>query len=107
MSNDHEHESERQEIVFVPEDSVEVLQPCANCEESREAAAKVVAANADVVRVAGYSIASSPPLILMFSWIDSLIKNYPWHPDERILLALVGAFGSLVFYLYKQRGPST
>lgn len=88
------------------EDEIEFLPACAHCDcatclEKEEQATEVVTADARVLTAAGYSAALTPPVWLVLSWIDSLIKNYPWAPDERLLLAFVGAFGLLVGRYFK------
>lgn len=94
-------ESGEDEITFLPACA---RCDCAMCVEKEEQATQVVIANARVLMVAGYSAALTPPVVLVLSWIDSLIKQYPWAPDERLLLAMVGAWGLLIGFYFKKRG---
>lgn len=96
-------EGREDEIVFLPACA---QCDCARCQEAEEEATQVVLANARVIMVAGYTAALMPPLVLVFSWIDSLIKNYPWAPDERLLLAMLGAWGLLIGFYFKQRSDA-
>lgn len=85
MSDDNREEQE--EIIL-----------CSSCEDHAEDG---VRARSDVLRVAGYSAAGAPYAVLGLTWVDSVLKHYPWIPDERVVAALIASYGLLALFHWK------
>lgn len=60
-------------------------------------------ARAGVVFLAGVSAVLTPPLILYLQYADSLRRAVPYVPDERLLLAMLAAFGSVFAYAWRTK----
>ena len=100
MSQDFEDAEGRQEIVFDPDSESGSFY--AVTEEDHRAAI-VVKANADVTRACGFSIAFTPPLMVLFVFLEAIIRNHDMVFDVRLILAICGAYGMLAAFYFRGR----
>lgn len=53
-----------------------------------------------VILTAGITVSFTPPLVVLLTFIDCFSRHVPWTPDERILLAMLGAFASIAAFAF-------
>lgn len=95
-------ELQQQEIIVYQEEaSSHHHHACPLAEETTQ---RILQARADVIRLAGFTAALMPPFITFLAFLDALINRHPWQPDERILLAVLAAFGLIAAFAWKTKG---
>lgn len=53
-----------------------------------------------VIIAAGITVSLTPPLVVLLTFIDCFSRHVAWVPDERILLAMLGAFASIAAFAF-------
>jgi len=66
---------------------------CVKCEDH------LTESKADVVRRCGQTVAATPMVYMMLTWIDCLIRHEPWH-QERILWSSLSALAIIIAFAF-------
>jgi len=92
---------EPEEIPTLKVSGTHHFESCEGCSVRVEHAQEIVQTNAEVLRHAGYTIAYFPHMYFILTFLDSAINHHPWQPDERVIFAVLAAYGLFAAYCWK------